>query len=383
MIHQKKEIIIFYVFSGNYSYGGSLMRCASIYEAFSKNKEYESYLFVNKKLKESLIKQEIIKNDNNVIDIPIFNLLYFEKLNSLLSIIWLAFNIRKLKPNNIFSFQTLNLYSFLINSINFSSYKVVAEVDQSFHRRIKNKFKYLFFLLSTFSSDRVDCLSDQIFQTAKKSYHASLISNINSPKFSISPNSFNPLLRNLFVPLPFKDRKIDILFCGALNELKGAELLLRALKNIYKIGIEPITYFIGDGPSRINIIRAIKNNEISSSTKCFSYHDPQLFMRDTKFFCSLQYVDNYPSQSLIQAMQSGCLALATDVGSTRKLLNDKNSFLIANDYLQLSNKLQILFNQDIKEFVYFQNQSILKINSWAIKNNFIKYYQEIILDKKI
>ena len=258
--YKKKEIIIFYVFSGNYSYGGSLMRCASIYEAFSKKKEYKSYLFVTKKLKESLVKQQIIINDKKIIEIPIFNFLALKKISSLLSIIWLGFNIRKLKPNNIFSFQTLNFYSLLINTFNLNSYKVVAEVDNSIDIRIKNKFKYLFFLLSTFTSDRVDCLSDQIFKTVKKSYDISKISHIKSPKFSISPNSFNPLLKSFFIPLPFKDRKIDILFCGVLNELKGAELLLSALKNIYKIGIEPVTYFLGDGPSKIKIIKAIKNN---------------------------------------------------------------------------------------------------------------------------
>ena len=382
--NNKKEKIIFYVFCGQITYGGSLMRCASIYDRFSKNKKYESFLFINKNLKDSLLQQKIIRKDKRIIEIPRFNYFPFKKINNLLSIIWLAFKIRKLKPSVIFSFQTLSLYSFLINIVNFNSFKVVAEVDSQLIWRTKNKLNYLFFLLCSITTDLVDCLSEDIFNSSKRLYKKSRLNILKSPKFRISPNSFNPISNSILSPvLPLKNRSIDLIFCGYLNEEKGAELLLNSLKYLYKIGIKPKTYFIGQGPinTKNKILFAIKNKEISSETKVFEDPNPQVFMSEAKFFCSLQHVDNYPSQSLIQAMQNGCILIATDVGSTRKLLCDEYSFLVNRDPKELSSTIEIALNLEPNELITFQKKSILKINSWANINNFIKYYQEIILER--
>jgi glycosyltransferase involved in cell wall biosynthesis len=44
-------------------------------------------------------------------------------------------------------------------------------------------------------------------------------------------------------------------------------------------------------------------------------------LADAKVFLSLQQWDNYPSQSLLEAMLCGCCVVATDVGDTRLLVN--------------------------------------------------------------
>ena len=53
-----------------------------------------------------------------------------------------------------------------------------------------------------------------------------------------------------------------------------------------------------------------------------------LFLRDLKFFLSLQEIENYPSQALLEAMASGCCVIASDVGETKKIITQNTGVLV-------------------------------------------------------
>ena len=67
-------------------------------------------------------------------------------------------------------------------------------------------------------------------------------------------------------------------------------------------------------------------------------------MAQTKIFLSLQKTNNYPSQSLLEAMASGCAIIATDVGETRRLLDETRSILIPYDAVYLKSAIEKLMN---------------------------------------
>lgn len=65
-------------------------------------------------------------------------------------------------------------------------------------------------------------------------------------------------------------------------------------------------------------------------------------------FLSLQDFDNYPSQSLIEAMSHGCTVIATDVGETRRLVRySDGNFLIRADAMELRRALSDAFSRGV------------------------------------
>ena len=68
-------------------------------------------------------------------------------------------------------------------------------------------------------------------------------------------------------------------------------------------------------------------------------------LAEARIFLSLQNFDNYPSQSLIEAMANGCDVIATDVGETRLLVEEgAGNYLIAPDENALCDALTKAFS---------------------------------------
>ena len=122
-------------------------------------------------------------------------------------------------------------------------------------------------------------------------------------------------------------RDIDITFAARFVEGKGIDLLESALRN------ENLCIHVcGSGPLDVNL------------PKANVYYTESLIdvLRRTKIFVSLQDVDNYPSQSVLEAMSAGCSIIATDVGDTRMFLNNENSVLISPDRESLRKAIFLL-----------------------------------------
>lgn len=120
-----------------------------------------------------------------------------------------------------------------------------------------------------------------------------------------------------------KNRDIDILMLARFVPGKGYELLEE---------VDPFLkgynfHVCGFGRRPIQL----------QSAKIYNTERPFEVLGRTKVFLSLQTSNNYPSQSLLEAMASGCAIIATDVGETRKLLDKTCAMLIP----PCSNKLLV------------------------------------------
>ena len=80
------------------------------------------------------------------------------------------------------------------------------------------------------------------------------------------------------------------------------------------------------------------------SASVYTTDAPYEVLAQTKIFLSLQKTNNYPSQSLLEAMASGCAIIATDVGETRRLLDETRSILIPYDAVYLKSAIEKLMN---------------------------------------
>jgi glycosyltransferase involved in cell wall biosynthesis len=147
----------------------------------------------------------------------------------------------------------------------------------------------------------VDCLSDSI----RRGAIARLGPNARPERFLVAPCSFTDLSR----ANPQSHRDIDVVMVSRFVPGKGIESFVEALEGID--GIE--AHICGFGPLDIRKDRA----------RVYRTSDSFGVLGRSKVFLSLQETENYPSQSLLEAMASGCAIVATDVGETRRMLDER------------------------------------------------------------
>jgi glycosyltransferase involved in cell wall biosynthesis len=149
-------------------------------------------------------------------------------------------------------------------------------------------------------------------------------------KLNIAPCSFIDYSKVPSINQAIKNN--SIVFSGRLIDIKGVNLFLNAAK-IIKTTCGPKHKFIimGDGPQESYVTREIKKSNLTNVHYLGFVPTPMTVLSCSKMFCSLQRDSNYPSQSLIEAMACGCAVIATDVGDTRLLVDEKVGILIPPD----------------------------------------------------
>ncbi len=150
-------------------------------------------------------------------------------------------------------------------------------------------------------------------------------------KIAVSPCSFTD--PEEFRPAPHKDNVI--VFAGRLIDEKNPLLFVKALALLNRA--DPLylrdwrAYVLGEGPLERELREEIVQNGLEAIVSIERVHCTSSYLRKARVFVSLQRTENYPSQSLLEAMSSGCAVIATDVGETRRLIDGKTGLLVKND----------------------------------------------------
>ena len=84
-------------------------------------------------------------------------------------------------------------------------------------------------------------------------------------------------------------------------------------------------------------IKETVDNIGSTNIRFHGFHpQPTEVLAETSVFVSIQTTNNYPSQSVLEAMGCGNAIIATDVGDTRMFINENNGILIDLEAKQIS-----------------------------------------------
>ena len=133
-------------------------------------------------------------------------------------------------------------------------------------------------------------------------------------------------------------------FGARLEKDKNPMVFLEAAKQL--TNEFPDARFIIAGDGRLS--QAIKSEiGFGSHTKIqFEGFVPILpdLLSESTVFVSLQTDNNYPSQSVLEAMACGNAIIATDVGDTRMFINEQNGWLIGNDVDSLVQSMRYCLN---------------------------------------
>lgn len=150
-------------------------------------------------------------------------------------------------------------------------------------------------------------------------------------KIAVSPCSFTDTEE--FRPANRKSNMV--VFAGRLIEEKNPLLLVSALTLLNRTASGVLTgwkvILLGEGPLEKELRRQIIEGGLDTIVSVGRAHCISTYLRQARVFVSLQRIENYPSQSLLEAMSSGCAVIATDVGETRRLIDGKTGLLVPSD----------------------------------------------------
>lgn len=291
--------------------GGAERRFARAIEYMINHNIFSDvYIFTNKEFAESIYS---ITN-NNIKD----NMVIFENENVIDFNKWV---LNKLKEYSIQVvhfplFQAVLLPTYLL--INPRKYKIITTVALAFFstgQPIKKSTLIAAKLL--FKKSR---LIDSLYEGFLNSKWGEKYKN----KVRITPCSFTDLGR--FHP---KKKEKTIIFCGRLIKEKNPLLVIEAANIISKDILRNWKiYIIGDGPLKDEVHKLIKKYNLGEFIIPMSTINVEKYVNKSSVFLSLQEKENYPSQSLIEAMAAANVIIATDVGETRKLVNEENGILL-------------------------------------------------------
>ncbi len=195
---------------------------------------------------------------------------------------------------------------------------------------------------------------------------------VKEEKIHVSPSGFSDY--NKFYPA--KDKKNLVVFAARFVWDKNPLLFIEAIPFVL-ISFPTVEFFLlGDGPQRPQILYRIKELNITSSVKVKFLYNINEILTYSKIFISVQKEENYPSQSLLEAMACENAIVATDYGETRRLVDEKVGILIKEDPKELADAIiRLLANPEMtKKMGECARERV--INEHNI-DNFVRYLNDI------
>lgn len=211
--------------------------------------------------------------------------------------------------------------------------KVLSFVDSHNPDRILDSKRFRKILNESF---RIDCLSEDLRKKVLK------LKDTDERQVFNTPCSF----------IDYSDTGIGkkskvVCFVGRFDDGKGIDILLSALPVLLDNHPDLTVKILGSGQHEARIIDFIKKKKFKNVQIGFC-KEPIAVLKESMIFLSLQEKENYPSQSLIEAMACGNAIIATDVGMTRHIVNDEVGVLIKRDPNDLINAVdQLLSNETV------------------------------------
>lgn len=233
----------------------------------------------------------------------------------------------------------------------------------------RNWRERLYVVVTAAFATAIDCLSILI-----KKDLCTFLGQRYSGKLKVAPCSFTESR----VPEAVVARDIDVSMIARMIDCKGHGLLRKALAELTSPDCSGlVVYVCGSGPLESRIRRdfaAITNQRLRIQYE----KDPFRILLKSKVFVSLQDVDNYPSQSLLEAMACGCAIIATDVGLTRQLLSEDCAILIRPEPTVLAETLRRVLTNPTLRYTLGENARRVVTTQQTIERFADYFIREVI-----
>ena len=211
--------------------------------------------------------------------------------------------------------------------------RVVISVVCPLKRMVGSIIGLYLYLWALRRADIIDALSTGI-KTDLLSY------GLQNGRIVISPGSFTDIERYF----PAHKKKDWVVYAGRFHTDKNPLLFVDAIPSVISSFPGARFYILGEGYLETDVRNRIRELGISTSVEVKFLSDIGEVIRFSRVFVSIQREENYPSQSLLEAMACENAIIATDVGETRRLVDEKTGILIKEDANELAYAIIELLN---------------------------------------
>lgn len=314
----KKALLL----AGGAAIGGAEKRFSRSFLHLNR-KDKNIFLIINQALYDSLIKHGIqLDRNDNVILIKGSHYARTSLMSRILSALTIYPEILKIIRNNNIKVLHSMGYFFLINFFLFMRLKGIYKGISIFHSGIDlyidNILLNFLFISVVKRADFADLLSEDVRDRFAKKY-----GNYFKGRYLISPCSFTDYVS---VDANNIAKNNSIVFLSRFMKIKNPFLFVSAipivLTNVPDHYKDIKFYLVGSGPLEKSLKEYVDKLEIREHVIFTYVYKPSEILCTSKIFVSLQDVNNYPSQSLLEAMACQNAIVATDVGETWKLVDE-------------------------------------------------------------
>jgi glycosyltransferase involved in cell wall biosynthesis len=179
----------------------------------------------------------------------------------------------------------------------------------------------------------------QVIEALSDSIRADLLHRgLPADKVVVAPCSFTDLSR--CTPTWPKERWV--LFVGRFVEIKQPLLLIEAVPKVIAHHSDVHFYFLGEGGLQPQMEARLQQLGVTDAVTIRFDPQPTQLLNRSGIFVSLQTEENYPSQSLLEAMACGNAIVATNVGETWRLVDETNGLCVQPEGNQVADALLTL-----------------------------------------
>ena len=314
---------IAFVFRSKNSFGGVQRRLTRVYnEICAENDDIKCEIVIHR----CDLNTALTRFQQSDCDMANFNQIYAFK-SRLRCLLYVLFS-RKCRVIHIYDAGKYNIVVQLACKLsNKKNIYTICDYQEAYNDSPKNHMRKVKLQLRL--ADHVDLLNPS---------GADFISRyVKKENLSITPGTFTDL--TLFRPqrkdktivyaaARLEDAKDPILFIESINEARDA---IRAAG--YRV------ILLGQGKYEEYLQNYVKDHNLTDIVHLAGYDKTSKYMPTANVFFSTQVLENYPSQSLAEAVACGCYAIITDVGDSRRCADESFAAFVKPDKAALSQAL--------------------------------------------
>lgn len=217
------------------------------------------------------------------------------------------------------------------------------------HAKLLMTIAYTKYSLLQFESRKIEWVFNKVVSLADHIdvLYPSSVANLKAhfPRKCITatPNSFTDLER--FTP---QEKKKLIAFVGRLTKEKNLMLFLESI-NLCQSTLRKSQYRVavcGSGEEYDSAVKYVNSHKFSDIVDFYGFINPREVLGQARVFVSLQEIQNYPSQALMEAVASGCYIIASDVGDT--------SLIVKPDFGRLVDLRPEAISKALQDFIFME-----------------------------
>lgn len=143
---------------------------------------------------------------------------------------------------------------------------------------------------------------------------------------------------------PNNPRQKTIVFIGRFEESKKPFVFLRVIELLSMRRKDFQVQILGKGCLESSMRKWIVEHHLIDMVHMAYVANPLEILSNSLVYFSAYQVDNYHSQALLEAMASGCAIVASDIGETRKVVDETCGFLTTNDPEEMALRIDFLLD---------------------------------------